>query len=100
MVRSLRGHGFSWCTFARAWFYFQTPSIGHGQDISPPPILQWFECRYATMQNRIADLFQAGYGAVWIPPPGRADSGNQSVGYDQFDRFDLGTDKAPTLYGT
>ena len=47
-----------------------------------------------------ADLFVAGYGAVWVPPPGRADSGDQSVGYDPFDRFDLGQLGHPTLYGT
>ena len=34
------------------------------------------------------------------PPPGRADSGNQSVGYDVYDRFDLGSAGNPTLYGT
>ena len=42
----------------------------------------------------------AGYGAIWLPPPGRADSGNFSVGYDVFDRFDLGSPNNPTLYGT
>ena len=49
---------------------------------------------------RAPDLFVAGYGAVWVPPPGRADSGDQSVGYDAFDRFDLGKSGRPTLYGT
>ncbi|GIW76363.1 MAG: hypothetical protein KatS3mg104_1426 [Phycisphaerae bacterium] len=34
------------------------------------------------------------------PPPGRADLGNFSVGYDVYDRFDLGTTGNPTLYGT
>ncbi len=70
------------------------------QDVSPPPILQWFEGTYETMVRRTPDLFLAGYGAVWIPPPGRADSGDQSVGYDAFDRFDLGKPGRPTLYGT
>ena len=69
-------------------------------DVSPPPILQWFESSYASIESRIADVFMAGYGFVWIPPPFRADSGNGSVGYDVYDRFDLGTPGNPTLYGT
>lgn len=70
------------------------------QDYSAPAILQDFENSYKTIQNRAADIFMAGYGAVYTPPPGRADSGNQSVGYDQYDRFDLGSPGNPTLYGT
>ncbi|HEY0008576.1 MAG TPA: hypothetical protein VGB55_07625, partial [Tepidisphaeraceae bacterium] len=67
------------------------------QDVSAPAILQWFEGSYKTIENRMADVFAAGYGAVWTPPPGRADSGNQSVGYDVYDRFDLGSAGNPTL---
>ncbi len=52
------------------------------------------------MERRAADVFHAGYGAVWAPPPGRAESGNFSVGYDVYDRFDLGKPGDPTLYGT
>ena len=37
---------------------------------------------------------------MWLPPPQRADSGGQSVGYDVFDRFDLGRPRNETLYGT
>jgi len=66
----------------------------------PAPILQWFDSTYATQEKRTADLFMAGYGAVWMPPTGRADSGNFSVGYDVYDRFDLGSPGNPTLYGT
>src|SRR5688572_11930500 len=72
----------------------------HAVDESPPAILQWFESSYKTIENRSPDLFMAGYGAVWTPPPGRADLGNFSVGYDVYDRFDLGTANNPTLYGT
>ena len=42
-------------------------------DESPPPILQWFESSYRTMEERDPDLFMAGYGFVWVPPPFRAD---------------------------
>jgi glycosidase len=69
-------------------------------DVSDTAILQWFESTYRTQERRAPDLFAAGYGAVWLPPTGRADSGNQSVGYDVYDRFDLGRPGNPTLYGT
>ena len=69
-------------------------------DVSPPAILQWFESTYGTIEERVADLFVAGYGFVWLPPPFRADQGDQSVGYDVYDRFDLGRPGRPTLYGT
>ena len=70
------------------------------EDVSAPTILQWFEATYDTMENRSADMFMAGYGAVWTPPPGRADISNYSVGYDVYDRFDLGNPENKTLYGT
>ena len=49
-------------------------------DTSAPAILQWFDSTYGTQEKRVADLFRTGYGSTWIPPAGRADSGNQSVG--------------------
>lgn len=66
---------------------------------SAPAILQWFDGSYKSMERRAPDYFGAGYGGLWIPPTGRADSGNQSVGYDAYDRFDLGRPNNPTLYG-
>ncbi|HEV7298548.1 MAG TPA: PEP-CTERM sorting domain-containing protein [Tepidisphaeraceae bacterium] len=72
----------------------------HAEDVSAPAILQWFDGTYQSQARRAADVFKAGYGSVWLPPPGRADSGNQSVGYDVYDRFDLGKAGNPTLYGT
>jgi alpha-amylase len=76
------------------------PRLLFADDVSAPPILQWFEASYNTIEKRTPDLFLAGYGAAYLPPPGRADSGNQSVGYDVYDRFDLGKGGNPTLYGT
>ncbi|QQE12969.1 hypothetical protein JD969_05790 [Planctomycetota bacterium] len=69
-------------------------------DTSAPTILQWFDGSYKSMETRASDIFMAGYGNIWTPPPGRADSGNHSVGYDQYDRFDLGSAGNHTLYGT
>jgi hypothetical protein len=70
------------------------------RDVSAPAILQYFESRYGTIEDRAPDVFQAGYGSVYTPPPGRADQGDFSVGYDVYDRFDLGDAGRPTLYGT
>ncbi|MDQ3776477.1 MAG: hypothetical protein M3461_20045 [Pseudomonadota bacterium] len=71
-----------------------------GVDESPAPILQWFESSYQTIESRIADVFLAGYGFVWLPPPYRADQGGLSVGYDVYDRFDLGPLRCRTAWGT
>ena len=48
------------------------------------------------------DVFMAGYGAIWTPPPGRAlyDDQGGGIGYNLYDRFDLGTPASSTLYGT
>jgi hypothetical protein len=46
------------------------------------------------------DVFAAGYGSIYTPPPGRAQTGNTSVGYDPYNRFDLGSAGNPTTYGT
>jgi len=75
-------------------------SRASAEDVSAPAILQWFEATYDTMNRRSADMFLAGYGAVYTPPPGRADLSDFSVGYDVYDRFDLGRPGRPTLYGT
>lgn len=70
------------------------------QDVSAAPILQFFESTSANTAYRMPDIFMAGYGAVQVPPPYRADTGGFSVGYDVYDRFDLGGPGDPTLYGT
>src|SRR5205085_1109271 len=70
------------------------------QNVSQPTLPQWFDGSYKTMEYRAADYFMAGYGGLWTPPPTRADSGNGSVGYDVWDRFDLGYAGSPTQYGT
>lgn len=74
--------------------------LSRAEDVSAPVIFQDFENSHQTIENRMPDVFASGYGAVYTPPPGRADSGNQSVGYDQYNRFDLGSPGNPTLYGT
>ncbi|WP_432799163.1 hypothetical protein [Poriferisphaera sp. WC338] len=75
-------------------------SATYAVDTSAPVTLQYFEGNYNTINARASDIFMAGYGNIWLPPPGRAESGDQSVGYDQYDRFDLGSAGHETLYGT
>jgi hypothetical protein len=93
-------HRFAALTLATAATVSALVGTARAEDVSAPAILQWFEGTYASQERRAADVFNAGYGSVWLPPPGRADSGNQSVGYDVYDRFDLGKAGNPTLYGT
>src|SRR4051812_19386595 len=80
---------------------FATVAPGvQAEDVSQPAILQMFEARWTTIEDRMADIFQAGYGQMWLPPPNRGDSGGSSIGYDVFDRFDLGSPRNETQYGT
>jgi glycosidase len=74
-------------------------STALAEDTSAPAVLQMFEARWITIEARMADIFEAGYGRMWVPPPNRASSGF-SVGYDTFDRFDLGKPRDETHYGT
>src|SRR6266496_2742999 len=75
-------------------------SSSRGDNVSAPTLLQAFDSSYANTEKRASDIFIAGYGGLWIPPTNRADSGDQSVGYDVYDRFDLGYAGKPTQYGT
>ncbi|WP_210420957.1 dockerin type I domain-containing protein [Lacipirellula limnantheis] len=84
---------------ASAWFVWPIDST-RAETVSAPAFLQIFEARWETIENRLADIHAAGYGRLWLPPPARADSGNQSVGYDVYNRFDLGQPRNETLYGT
>jgi alpha-amylase len=80
--------------------YASMHSPARGDDASAPAILQMYEARWQTVENRMPDIFSVGYGQMWLPPPQRADTGGFSVGYDVFDRFDLGKPRSETLYGT
>ena len=86
--------------FRSAALAMSISSRAQAEDVSAPPILQMFESSWQNIEHRAPDIFAAGYGAMWVPPPGRADAGNQSVGYDVYNRFDLGSAGNSTLYGT
>ncbi len=68
------------------------------QGISPV-YLQWWELKWSDMEHRTPDFFVGGYGALWLPPISKGGSTN-SVGYDVWDRFDIGRPGAETAYGT
>jgi alpha-amylase len=72
----------------------------HAEVSSSPAILQMFEASWGTVENRMADIFGTGYGKMWLPPPERAGPSGSNVGYEVYDRFDLGQPGNPTLYGT
>ncbi len=66
-------------------------------------ILQYFNTSWSEIARRIPELAEAGYTALWLPPPFKA-GGGLSVGFDCYDRFDLGTKdqngSVTTKYGT
>lgn len=67
-------------------------------------ILQYFGTTWNEITRRIPELAEAGYTALWLPPPFKAGSGTWSVGFDTYDRFDLGGKNqmgtVATHYGT
>ena len=66
-------------------------------------ILQYFNTSWNEITKRMPELAEAGYSALWLPPPFKAGS-QYSVGFDTFDRFDIGTKDqqggVSTRYGT
>ena len=66
-------------------------------------MLQYFNTSWRELTHKIPEIAEAGYESLWIPPPTKA-GGAFSVGYDLFDRFDLGSKdqrgSLRTRYGT
>ncbi|MFM8365372.1 MAG: alpha-amylase family glycosyl hydrolase, partial [Verrucomicrobiota bacterium] len=66
-------------------------------------LLQLFQMSYADIAKKMPELAEAGYTALWLPPPTKG-SGGLSVGYDMWDPFDFGSkDQRSTVrtrYGT
>jgi len=73
-----------------------TPAAARGNDNKA--MIQYFEASWNSIERRAPDVFVSGYGAMWLPPPSMASTG--SVGYDPFDRFNLGQPGSETMYGT
>src|SRR3984893_14162033 len=66
-------------------------------------MLQYFNTDWNELAMKMPELAEAGYDSLWLPPPTKG-SGALSVGYDLFDRFDLGSKdqrgSVRTRYGT
>ncbi len=66
-------------------------------------MLQYFNSSWVEVTRKMPELAEAGYTSLWLPPPTKA-SGGLSVGYDCWDRFDLGSvdqrGGVRTFYGT
>jgi len=60
-------------------------------------IIQYFETRWDEIYQRLPEIAEIGYESIWTPPPGKSPIGGPhphayggNVGYNLFDRFDLG----------
>ncbi len=66
-------------------------------------MLQYFNTSWNEIADKMPELAEAGYDSIWVPPPTKG-SGGLSVGYDLWDRFDLGGKNqrgtVRTRYGT
>ncbi len=66
-------------------------------------MLQYFNTSWAELTAKMPEIAEAGYSSLWLPPPTKG-SGGLSVGYDCWDRFDLGSKdqrgSTRTRYGT
>ncbi len=74
-----------------------------GGSASGEVMIQLFNTSWNDMAEKMPELAEAGYGAIWVPPPTKG-SGGLSVGYDLWDPFDLGgkdqRSTVKTRYGT
>ncbi|HBE22169.1 MAG TPA: hypothetical protein DDW21_01645 [Verrucomicrobiales bacterium] len=72
--------------------------------LSAEAMLQYFGTTWNEIERRIPELAERGYDSLWLPPPFKAGAGTYSVGFDTFDRFDLGdrdgSGTVRTKYGT
>lgn len=85
---------------AAALAFGSVAGLASAQNASSPAIFQIFEADWELIDDRMADIHSVGYGRLWVPPPSKASGGGFSVGYDMFDRFDLGSPRDETRYGT
>lgn len=62
-------------------------------------MLQYFNTSWKEIESKMPELAEAGYESLWLPPPTKG-SGGLSVGYDLWDRFDLGSKDQRGTVGT
>jgi glycosidase len=71
-------------------------------------MLQWFESEWDEVYRRLPEVAEIGYDYMWIPPPTKSPTGKgtiwANVGYNLYDRFDIGDvpqrGSLATRYGT
>jgi hypothetical protein len=71
-------------------------------------MLQWFETEWDEIYRRLPEVAAVGYDSLWVPPPTKGPTGRGTkwgnVGYNLYDRFDLGDvpqrGSLATRYGT
>lgn len=67
-------------------------------------MLELFQMSWNQISQKMPEIAEAGYDSLWLPNPAKGNSGGYSVGYDQFDPFDLGSTNqqgtVATKYGT
>jgi glycosidase len=54
-------------------------------------MLELFNVPWAQLTAKMPEIAEAGYDSLWVPNPGKGNSGAYSYGYDLFDPFDLGS---------
>jgi len=52
-------------------------------------MLELFNVGWSSLIQKMPEIAEAGYDSLWLPPPAKGSS-VYSIGYDQFDPFDLG----------
>src|SRR5271157_2751577 len=67
-------------------------------------MLELFQMSWNQISQKMPEIAEAGYDSLWLPNPAKGNSGADSVGYDLFDPFDLGSANQQgtiaTKYGT
>ena len=67
-------------------------------------MLELFQLTWPEITQKMPEIAEAGYDSLWLPNPAKGNSGAYSIGYDQFDPFDLGSTNQQgtiaTKYGT
>jgi glycosidase len=53
-------------------------------------MLELFNVSWAQLTTKMPEIAEAGYDSLWLPNPGKGNSGTSSYGYDMYDPFDLG----------
>jgi glycosidase len=84
-------------------FFLLLVSLAGRESARGEAMLQYFNTDWRDLTAKIPELAEAGYNSLWVPPPTKG-SGGLSVGYDLWDRFDLGSKdqrgSVRTRYGT